>query len=375
MSKISEIIKNEVCSRGVIPFARFMELALYCPDYGYYERESDTVGRSGDFYTSVSVGPLFGELLAWQIAAWLAQLPGERLQIVEAGAHDGKLAADILGWMQRCRPELFNRIEYVICEPSARRRVWQERRLHDYGRKVRWIEDELGRTPGVFRGVILANELLDALPVHRLGWDAQQRTWFEWGVAWDGVQFVWARMDGVSDSLILPPLPAGLDSVLPDGFVLELCPAAAEWWRDAALALRSGWLLTLDYGLGAEGALAAHRNGGTLRAYQNHRVSSDLLARPGEQDLTAQVDFSRVQQVGESLGLRTEQCESQAKFLVEIGEQFWPEADARGEWTTARKRNFRTLIHPEHLGRAFKVLVQRRVLAAELADNAVGHIA
>jgi SAM-dependent MidA family methyltransferase len=375
MSKISEIIKNEVLSCGIIPFVRFMELALYCPDYGYYERESDTVGRSGDFYTSVSVGPLFGELLAWQIAAWLEQLREERLQIVEAGAHDGKLAADILNWLRRRRPGLFNRIEYVICEPSTRRRQWQKHRLKDCGAVVHWIESDLSRCPGAFHGVIFANELLDALPVHRLGWDAHQRVWFEWGVVWDGEQFVWARMDAVSNSLILPPLSADLDSFLPDGFVLELCPAAAEWWRDAALALRSGWLLTLDYGLGAEGALAAHRNGGTLRAYQNHRVSSDLLARPGEQDLTAQVDFSRVQHVGESLGLRTEQCESQAKFLVEIGEQFWPEADACGEWTTARKQNFRTLIHPEHLGRAFKVLVQRRVLAAELADNAIGHIA
>jgi SAM-dependent MidA family methyltransferase len=375
MSKISEIIKNEVLSCGIIPFARFMELALYCPDYGYYERESDTVGRSGDFYTSVSVGPLFGELLAWQSAAWLEQLRGERLQIVEAGAHDGKLAADILGWLRRWRPGIFDRIEYVICEPSTRRRQWQERRLQDYGATVRWMEKDLNRSPGVFTGVILANELLDALPVHRLGWDAQQRTWFEWGVSWAKEQFVWARMDEVSGSLILPPLPAGLDLVLPDGFVLELCPAAAEWWRDAALALRSGWLLTLDYGLDAEGALAAHRNGGTLRAYQNHRVSSDLLARPGEQDLTAQVDFARVQQVGESLGLRTERYESQAKFLVAIGERFWPEADARGEWTAARKQNFRSLIHPEHLGRAFKVLVQRRVVPAGLADNAVGHIA
>jgi SAM-dependent MidA family methyltransferase len=270
---------------------------------------------------------------------------------------------------------MFHRIEYVICEPSARRRQWQQRRLQDYGATVRWMENDLNRAPGVFRGVILANELLDALPVHRLGWDAQRRTWFEWGVAWDLEKFVWARMDAVSDSLILPPLPAGLDAVLPDGFVLELCPAAAEWWRDAAQALGSGWLLTLDYGFDAAGAIAAHRGGGTLRAYRNHRASSELLVRPGEQDLTAQVDFARVQQVGEALGLRTERCESQAKFLVEIGERFWPEADACGEWTAARKQNFRTLIHPEHLGRAFKVLAQRRVIPAELADNAVGHIA
>jgi SAM-dependent MidA family methyltransferase len=375
MNKISEIIQTEVNSRGIIPFARFMELALYCPEYGYYERETDTVGRAGDFYTSVSAGPLFGELLAGQIVDWLNQLPGDRLQIVEAGAHDGKLAADILGWLRQWRPELFARVEYVICEPSARRRRWQEARLADCGAPVRWLETGLARQAGAFRGVILANELLDALPVHRLGWDAQKRIWFEWGVSWAKDRFVWTRMEEVSAGLILSPVPAELEAVLPDGFIMEICPAAAEWWRAAAQALRAGWLLTLDYGLGAEGAFAAERAQGTLRAYRNHRVSADLLAAPGEQDLTAQVDFGRVRGVGEALGLRTERFETQAKFLVEIGQRFWAEAEACGEWTAARKRNFQTLIHPEHLGRAFQVLVQRRVIPAELADTRVGHLA
>lgn len=375
MSKISEIIRTEVHSRGIIPFARFMELALYCPEYGYYERESDTVGRAGDFFTSVSTGPLFGELLGWQIADWLRQVPGGPVQIVEAGAHDGKLAADILGWLQRWRPELFARVEYVICEPSARRRRWQEKRLTDCGASVRWVETEWAQQAGRFRGVILANELLDALPVHRLSWDASQRTWFEWGVTWDGGKFIWARMESWSAGLIVPPVAAELAAVLPDGFVIEVRPAAAHWWRDAAQALQSGWLLTLDYGLGAGGDWAAHRGQGTLRAYRKHRVSTNLLADPGEQDLTAQVDFAAVRCVGEALGLRTERFESQAKFLVEIGRRFWAEAEARGEWTAARQRNFQTLIHPEQLGRAFQVLVQRRMVPAELADNAVGHIA
>src|SRR5262245_46773071 len=104
-----------------------MDLALYCPDFGFYEKQKDCVGRRGDFYTSASVGSLFGELLAFQFAGWLEELQtaGGRLQIMEAGAHDGRLAADILAWFKSRRPALFERIGYLIVEPSARRQEWQ----------------------------------------------------------------------------------------------------------------------------------------------------------------------------------------------------------------------------------------------------------
>src|SRR5882724_8449037 len=124
-----ETIRREVAERGVLPFARFMELALYAPDCGYYEKETGNVGRRGDIYTSVSVGSLFGKLLAFQFAEWLCELTLNSqlstFNLLEAGAHDGKLAADILLWLQLNRPELFAQIEYIIVEPSARRQEWQ----------------------------------------------------------------------------------------------------------------------------------------------------------------------------------------------------------------------------------------------------------
>ena len=130
-------------SRGAIPFSRFMELALYCPEYGFYEAERDITGRRGDFYTSVSVGPLFGELLGYQFCEWLKASGGDSAvpRLVEAGAHDGQLAADILGWTRERRPEVFSRLEYWILEPSVRRRAAQERRLGDYRGKVLWAKD------------------------------------------------------------------------------------------------------------------------------------------------------------------------------------------------------------------------------------------
>src|SRR5471032_1624658 len=141
MKPLPQIIRSEISARGILPFARFMELALYCPEYGYYEQQRDTVGRRGDFITSVSTGELFGQLLAFQFANWLEELRTANceLRIVEAGVHDGKLARDILGWLQSNRPELFLKIEYVILEPSPRRQEWQKRTLENFKPRVRWL--------------------------------------------------------------------------------------------------------------------------------------------------------------------------------------------------------------------------------------------
>jgi SAM-dependent MidA family methyltransferase len=366
LNRVVERIKAEIGARGVIPWVRFMELALYCPDCGYYEKENDNIGRRGDFYTSVSVGPLFGELLAFQFAEWLAEIPTDRLHLVEAGAHDGRLAADVLRWLRLWRPALFDRIEYIICESSARRRQWQRQTLKEF-RAVRWVESDLSPHARQFNGVLFSNELLDAMPVHRVGWSAQRREWFEWGVINSGDGFEWARMEaregtGAGAELFerLNGLPGVLLEALPEGFTTEVCPAAEQWWQIAAEALRRGRLLTLDYGLSAEEFLAPHRATGTLCAYHRHKLCTDLLANAGEQDLTAHVNFSAIQQAGEAAGLKTELFTTQADFFAGIMKQFWPEEERRGAWTGARGREFRTLVHPEHLGRAFRVLGQSR---------------
>src|ERR1041384_4289023 len=149
MSELVEKIAEEIKKQGVIPFARFMELALYCPVYGYYEKETDRLGRRGDYFTSVNVGSLFGELLACQFAEWLGEcgmrnaecgmeLRHSGLRVVEAGAHRGALAKDILTWMRAQRPELFERLEYWIVEPSERPRQWQQGFLTEVGWRGAW---------------------------------------------------------------------------------------------------------------------------------------------------------------------------------------------------------------------------------------------
>ena len=339
-----------------------MELALYCPVYGYYEKEKDTVGRRGDFITSVSVGNLFGQLLAFQFGEWLreAGAAGPEARIVEAGAHAGQLGSDIMAWLRERRPELYNGLEYVIVEPSSRRREWQRHRLDGFGNKIRWVArlEELAGS-GV-QGIIFSNELLDALPVYRLAWDAKNRRWFEWGVALKDGGLAWAKIQPPTSGLRPPMLADGWLEILPDGFTFDICPGAEHWWREAAGILRCGKLVTIDYGLAAEEFFRPERKEGTLRAYARQHLSKDLLANPGNQDLTAHVNFTALQAAGESSGLRSEPLETQGKFLTRIAERIWKHETDFGAWTPAHTRQFQTLTHPEHLGRAFRVLIQSR---------------
>jgi SAM-dependent MidA family methyltransferase len=165
---------------------------------------------------------------------------------------------------------------------------------------------------------------------------------------------------GLSIGNLQFPIGNELLHVLPDGFSVEISPAAAEWWQAAAKALGRGKLLTFDYGLTAEEILAPERAEGTLRGYYQHRPSHDVLAHPGEEDITAHVNFTAIQGAGESAGLETETFLTQSQFLTQIAARVWNEDSSFGEWTPERTRQFQTLTHPEHLGRSFRVLIQSR---------------
>ncbi|HTD87237.1 MAG TPA: SAM-dependent methyltransferase [Candidatus Binatia bacterium] len=333
---LQALIREEIEAEGPISFNRFMEVALYCPNLGYYERTQSRIGKLGDYYTSVSVGPLFGRLLAFQVAKWLEAIPGA-VQVVEAGAHDGRLARDILSALPRL---LLERLEYWIIEPSENRQKWQRQTLNEFAGKVRWP----GSFPEDVRGVIFSNEMLDSLPFKRIGWDAKQKTWFEWCVTQD---FEWARLPYHWD------MDPQFTAALPDGYTWEIGLGAVKWWRTAAHALRAGKLCAIDYFLEDHEVWRPERVKGTARAYRDHRVSGDLLANPGEQDITAHVHVTPLQTFGVKAGLTTEPLITQATFLTRILQQ-----GARVDQGDVGR--FKTLTHPEHLGERFKVLIQSR---------------
>ncbi len=377
MTTAADLIRHEIRQRGPIPFVDYMGLALYAAEAGYYERPG-RVGRQGDFFTSVSVGRLFSELVAFQIREWLCAMEKRvsrdavpKWQLVECGANDGVLGVEVLEALQNSSGNDLRPVELVFLEPSPTRRRWQEetvsRRREGSGKElpVRWCKDwnELGTV----NGVIFSNELLDAFPCHRVTWDAAARRWREMGVGLEGDRFVWGALPTESGCGVLADahldLPDGLLDVLPDGFATELNSAAVDWWRSAASSLGEGWLLAFDYGLTREEFFMPQRSDGTLRAYAKHRLKPDVLDCPGEQDLTAHVNFTAIERAGIAAGLATEICDFQGRFLTRSAQKVWAVPGAV-PWDASRIGQFKTLVHPEHMGRSFRVLAQKRTEGA-----------
>jgi SAM-dependent MidA family methyltransferase len=355
MNPLAQQLAAEIAANGPMPFGKFMSRALYDPVHGYYNRSLQQIGKRGDFYTSVSVGSLFGELLARRFAQWLQALPKttNSFQCVEAGAHDGTLAFDILQALQESQPALFANLQYWIIEPSWTRREAQQRKLECFS-NVRWF-NSFGEVPERVHGVIFSNELLDAMPVSVFRWNAPQREWNEMGVSVRGDKFIWMELPEAWAAK--PELPTELLAVLPDGYMVEASSDARSWWMEAGSVLAQGKLMAIDYGGLLEEILSPSRTSGTLRAYSAHRVNDDVLNNPGEQDITAHVNFSEIQELGEAGGLKTEVFTTQGDFLTRIARDSFQQGEA---WTQHRVRQFQTLTHPEHLGRPFRVLVQSR---------------
>ena len=351
---LARIIENEIARPGVISFARYMELALYNRDHGYYRKSH--IGKAGDFFTSISVGPLFGQMLAYFLAKQFAGIDGQ-LHIVEAGANDGALAADILSWLAQNRPEIAEKLRYFIVEPLGELQERQREKIRQVGRvapraplSVNWV-GALEDLPPI-NGAIVSNELLDAFPVHVFRWHRSENQWREYGVDAD---FTFAPL-ATLPYWSLEPLSElkRLEPHLPHQFTVEFSPAAENWWRRAAEKLKTGSLLTFDYGDESTGLWSPSRAQGTLRAYRNHKLVADVLADPGEQDITASVNFTRIRRAGEEAGLKSAPLRTQSQFLTEIAAEFFTNP------TATEIRQFQTLTHPEHLGRSFKVLVQSR---------------
>lgn len=360
MNALGQQLRDEIQRRGLMPFAEFMQRALYDSAHGYY-RGHEQIGKRGDFITSVSVGPLFGKLLAFQFARWIEamadrveeNLSARPFQCVEAGAHDGRLAFDILDTLENTEPRLVASLQYWIVEPSSARREVQQQTLARFI-NVRWFESP-AEIQGRVQGVFFSNELLDAMPVHVFRWNKAAYNWNEMGVGVSGEQLVWLPLPAPVNTT--PVLPNELLEVLPDGYTVELSPAARQWWCDAARALANGKLMTIDYGGLFEELLSPGRTSGTLRAYSRHVVCQNVLAHPGEQDITAHVNFTELQRAGEAVGLKAEMFTTQSQFLTNIAREMWTQT---GSWPQQQGRQFQTLTHPEHLGRPFRVLVQSR---------------
>jgi SAM-dependent MidA family methyltransferase len=341
MPPLTEIIRAEIAATGPMPFRRFMELALYHPEHGYYAGGKARIGRRGDYFTSVSVGSLFGELLARQfVEIWERLGRPVPFELVEQGAHDGTLAADILAALpEECGARL------TLVEPSAPWRAAQAAKLA--GHPVRWVAGVEELAP--FVGVHYSNELLDAFPVRRYRWS--EAGWRECAVGWEGGRFVLVDLVAVSGPAV------GIER-LPPGSFAEVNSDALIWIASLAGKLTRGALLVIDYGFPRDEYYAPWRTGGTLEAIANHR-RVDPLEAPGEADLTAHVEFTTLARAGEAAGLGIAGFADQHHFLSALAARHFPDGIQPGAKTM---RAFQTLAHPTMLGRAFKALAFTRGL-------------
>jgi len=344
-----DLIRTSIRERGPLTVAAFMDLALYHPEFGYYARASRRSGSTGDFVTSVDLGPLFGELLALQIAemAQLLGAAGSPVTLVEAGAGDGRLSHAILRGLKKVAPRVCAHTHLHLVERSAFARAAQHKVL------TAWSEQAMSSDtlPDEFDGIIVANELLDSMPVHQVR--ASGAGLREVHVALDGDQIVTRNLEPSTPRLAVQLDAAGI--VLTPDARAELSLAAVDWVRDAARRLQRGFMILIDYGHEAAQLYAEPRTAGTLTTYRQHQQSdagsSAWLDTPGEQDITAHVDFTSIRAAAQSQGCEALALIDQTYFLMAL-------AGARLESFDDRERQaFKTLVMPGGLGSTMKVLV------------------
>ncbi len=368
MSKpaLIEIIRNEIAQNGPIPFARFMAQALYHPEYGYYTTSDRQIGWAGDYYTSSTLHPVFGELIAKQFLQMerILGLDGAPFSILEMGAGKGTLCSDILNFIQRESPDVFKRLQYRIIETSGPLRLRQQAQLSPrFSSQVSWEH----RIPTRFNGVIFSNEFLDALPVHRLKVDATSLR--EIYVDWQTDRFV--EVEGAPSSARLTAYMDRLGLHFDRPVTLEINLQALDWMRDVGMALQRGFVLTIDYGYPAEEIYSPRRERGTLLCYHRHTAHENPYLHLGEQDMTAHIDFTSLAWAGREAGIEGLGFTDQTHFLMGLGitKRMAAVADQMAE-SDAAKAEFlamKELMAPAQMGKTFKILIQGKAIPADVA--------
>jgi SAM-dependent MidA family methyltransferase len=362
-ARVAARIRDEIArAGGWIPFARYMELALYAPGLGYYAAGATKFGIAGDFTTAPELSALFGRTLARPVAQILDETGGEML---EFGAGSGKLAADLLLELERLGA-LPGRYLILELSPELRARQFDTlaARAPQLLERVAWL-DEL---PQSFRGAMLGNEVLDAMPVHvvcRRGGQPYER-----GVVAVGEGFAWSEQ--ACDSLPLLRMADRLG--LPDGYLTEINLAAPAFVASLAERLERGGLLLIDYGFGRSEYYHPQRTKGTLMCHYRHHAHDDPFLWPGLQDITAHVDFSAIAEAGTRHGLDLLGYATQANFLINCGI-----TELLGEVSPADVAAYlplanqaQRLLSPAEMGELFKVIALGRGMAAELPGFARG---
>ena len=355
MRTLFDIIKEEIRESGPISFRRFVELSLFHPQHGYYSSGKARIGKKGDFYTAPSVHRSFGETISRFLAEASLLLEEEKFVVVEFGASGGQLALDILGVLRENHPDLYLKTNYIMSEVSPAAVQAAKEKLKGHDERVKWTDSPLKIIEDGFCGVVIANEFLDSLPFHRLKSDGGE------------IREVFLSLrDGKIEEVLRDPETEGiyefskryLDEYV-QGEEAEACLLAGRWLAEVGVALQKGFVLSVDYGSLAPELYSPEKRKGTYRCFYRHELSSNPYIRIGEQDITADVNFSELMRVGDAVDLSTVTYTTQGQFLVDWGilEIFktYDKPQNQGDRLAAK-----TLFMPEFMGRRFKVLLQSK---------------
>ena len=341
---------------GWLPFDAFMAAALYQPGLGYYANRSQKFGHmpasGSDFVTAPELSPLFAQALAAQVAQALVASGSGR--VMEFGAGSGALAAGLLDALGDALSH------YAIVDVSGSLRERQQARLAGFAGRVQWLDT----LPEVFDGVLIGNEVLDAMPVQLLHFDGAR--WFERGVVAGpvgGAAWVWADRP----TALRPPVDAAALAAFVPGTVTEIHPQAEAFITTVAGMLRRGVAIFIDYGFPEAEFYLPQRHGGTLMCHQAHRADADPLADVGLKDITAHINFTGIALAAQNAGLAVIGYTSQARFLINCGLLTLLEGASLAERAMAQK-----LIHEHEMGELFKVIALARGVQLEPLGFAQG---
>jgi SAM-dependent MidA family methyltransferase len=358
VTPLAELLAERIRRFGPITFADYMRECLYHPVHGYYSKAESK--RFADYYTSVDVHPIFARLLARQFAEmWENLSRPANFTLVEAGAGVGRLAGQVLDFCEAEFPPFYDALKYVAVERSASRRG--QATMHAQRRAGAGHFTASAEVPAhISAGCLFSNELLDALPMHRVVMDGGAMK--EILVGFHDGRF--ADVLAPLSTCAISEYFAAQEIVLREGQHAEAGLEACDWISEIGRRLARGYVLTIDYGHAAAELFDEHHMRGTLLAYQNHRASEEFYASPGEQDLTAHVNFTALEHWGKRAGLETAGCASQTAFLIALGQgnefaDLYDEGETAAERTKARLQ-LKTLIYPEGMGERFQVLIQRK---------------
>ena len=361
MNPLSDIIKSEIRKKGRLTFSEFMDRALYHQEYGYYTSGKARIGKGGDYYTSPGVNAAFGGVLARFITKSQSLINGSGFCVVEFGGGSGLLASDILDSLERDHPEFYEAIDYRIIEKSVLGPEAAENTLCRHNAKVRFMPSISEIETECADGVILSNELVDALPFHRVRFaDGAVKEIF---VTLSDGEF--AEIPDEPSTSEIAEYFNGYEIYFREGQEAEVNLNAGRWLGEAERVLRKGFILTVDYGYLAGELYSPERTKGTYKCIYKHSINENPYLHIGEQDITAHVDFSNLIRVGESLGLEKVKYTTQGQFLVDWGildlmTGDTDTEDAGGLLGGGRNLAIKNLFLPGSMGNRFKVLLQKK---------------